>query len=177
MDATQFDNMAKALRSLTTRRLTLGALLGGALGLPGLADAEAAKSGTCKPKCEECERCKKGRCRKTKHGKKRCKRGTCQPRADGTTCQLNAVCSGGSCTCVNGACAIDVPGVACCPPSSALPCTFAAAGSPVFLDPTTCTFVGACPGGTTVCVGAPGTSQACCPSGTTCDTGTGACLR
>ncbi len=43
MEDTGFDNVARALGSLTTRRLTLGALLGGALGRLGLADAEAKK--------------------------------------------------------------------------------------------------------------------------------------
>lgn len=177
MEPTRFDSLAKLVGSGTTRRTALTLLAALGLGVVDPAETEAKKSGKCKPKCEECERCKRGRCRKNKHGRKRCKRGKCQPKADGTACQLNAVCAGGTCTCVNGACSITVPGVTCCPPSSILPCTFAAAGSPVFLDPTTCTFVGACPGGTTVCVGPPGTSQACCPSGTRCDTSTGGCVQ
>ena len=40
MEHIEFDAMAKALGARTTRRLTLGALLGGALGRLGLADAE-----------------------------------------------------------------------------------------------------------------------------------------
>ena len=43
MDHTRFDNLARALVSLTSRRLTLGALLGGALSLRGLANTEAEK--------------------------------------------------------------------------------------------------------------------------------------
>jgi Stigma-specific protein, Stig1 len=43
MEETGFDDMAKAFGSRTTRRLTLGALLGGALGHLGLADAEGKK--------------------------------------------------------------------------------------------------------------------------------------
>src|SRR5215218_6006278 len=70
MEDTHFDAMVKALGSLTTRRLTLGALMGGELGRLGLADVGAKKSGKCKPKCDECEKCHKGSC-KTKNGKKR----------------------------------------------------------------------------------------------------------
>jgi hypothetical protein len=44
MEQTGFDDLARALGARTTRRLTLGALLGGALGRLGLADAEAKKS-------------------------------------------------------------------------------------------------------------------------------------
>ncbi len=43
-------------------------LLGGALGVLGLAGTDAAKSGKCKPKCGPCATCAKGTCKK-KHGK------------------------------------------------------------------------------------------------------------
>ena len=102
MEDTRFDDMAKALGSRTSRRLTLSALLGGAIGRLGLDEAEAAKSGKCKPKCDECEKCDKGKCDK-KNGKKKCKKGKCKPKAAGTPCTL-ATGSGGACcngTCVN----------------------------------------------------------------------------
>jgi hypothetical protein len=44
MEDTGFDNVARALGSRTTRRLTLGALLGGALGRLGISQVEAKKS-------------------------------------------------------------------------------------------------------------------------------------
>lgn len=100
MENTRFDAMAKTLGSLTTRRLTLGALLGGALGRLGLADANARKSGKCKPRCAECEKCDKGSCRR-KNGKKRCHKGKCKPKPAGTPCTTFA---GGACqngTCLN----------------------------------------------------------------------------
>ena len=43
MEETRFDEMTKVLGSLKTRRLTLGGLLGGALGTLGLAESEAKK--------------------------------------------------------------------------------------------------------------------------------------
>ena len=55
MEDTRFHAMTKALGSLTTRRLTFGALLGGALGRLSVAETEAAKTGKCKPQCGECE--------------------------------------------------------------------------------------------------------------------------
>jgi hypothetical protein len=90
VEDTRFDAMAKALGSRNTRRLTLGALLSGALGALGVTGAEAAKSGKCKRQPGECERCDKGKCER-KHGKKTCKAGKITPKANGT------VCSGGTC--------------------------------------------------------------------------------
>ena len=124
MEDTRFDDMAKAFGALTTRRLTLGALLGGALARLGLGAVNAkkskgggqgvggqgigveAKSGKCKPACGTCQRCKKGKCR-TKNGLKRCKKGTCQP----LTGPLCTPTTGGPGTCHAGVC---VPGAPQC---------------------------------------------------------------
>ena len=99
MEDTRFDAIAKALGSAASRRLTLSALLSGALGRLGLAETEAAKSGKCKPTCDECQKCDKGTCRKNKNGTKKCKKGKCKPTNEGITCQNNP-CK----ECQNGAC-------------------------------------------------------------------------
>ena len=107
MDAKRFDTITKTLISETSRRRAVGGLLGGALGalgLAGLDDAAAAKSGKCKKACGICEFCQKGKCKKTKSGKKRCKAGKCQPKADGTRCAspANGACTDGACVCRAG---------------------------------------------------------------------------
>lgn len=105
MEDTRFDTLAKALGALTTRRFTLGALLGRPSGLHTADDAAAKrKSGTCKPPCTECTRCQRGKCRK-KAGKKRCKKGACVPKGAGIPCSVPAggSCeSGGACGCPAG---------------------------------------------------------------------------
>jgi hypothetical protein len=102
MDADRFDTLARSFTATGTRRRALAGL-GGALGLLGLAhpdDVVAAKSGKCKPKCDECEKCDKGKCER-KNGEKRCKKGKCKPKAAGTSCTAFAggLCQNG--TCVN----------------------------------------------------------------------------
>jgi len=103
----RFDAMVKALGSQQgSRRLTLGALLGGAISCLGLAGTEAKRSsGSCKPTCGECEACKKGDCKKAKHGKK-CKKGRCKAKAEGTPCTSS---TGGSGTCQNRVCVTIAP--------------------------------------------------------------------
>ena len=106
MDAKRFDTIAKAFISETSRRRTLGGLLGGALGalgLAGLDDVDAAKSGKCKEACGICEFCQKGKC-KQKNGKKRCKAGKCQPKPNETPCGFpgNGGCTDGECVCQAG---------------------------------------------------------------------------
>ncbi len=65
MEETRFDEMTKVLGSLKTRRLTLGGLLGGALGTLGLAEAEAKKKKKknkkkkCLKKAGPCQQCNK----------------------------------------------------------------------------------------------------------------------
>ena len=114
MDAKQFDVIAKAMGSRTGRRQTLSSLLGGALGLLGLARAEDAwgldkhYNRDCSKQCNQCEKCEKGKCR-TKNGKKRCADGKCKPRANGVAC---AACTGSSCgngTCQRGRCVASGP--------------------------------------------------------------------
>jgi len=120
MADTRFDDATKSFNSLTSRRVTLGALLGGALGRLGLggADAKKSKDGgqrgggqgagaeansvACMPycgTCPSCQSCTKGKCR-TKNGKKRCKKGTCQA-LSGTPCTPT---TGGPATCHDGVC-------------------------------------------------------------------------
>src|SRR5215213_1982299 len=114
MDADRFDTLVQQLGLLGTRRRTLGALLGGALTLRGLAvpGDVAARSGKCRSACDECETCKKGKCKK-QNGKTHCKRGTCKPKPDGTACSSGRVCQGGSCVCVSGT-EFCGPGCGCC---------------------------------------------------------------
>ena len=76
MDADRFDTLSRSLTEFRSRRTTLASLLGGALGLVGLAGAEAKK------KCQPCKKRKNGKCK----GKK----------PDGTACPGGA-CLGGSC--------------------------------------------------------------------------------
>ncbi|HSK67930.1 MAG TPA: hypothetical protein VLA21_01580, partial [Candidatus Limnocylindria bacterium] len=102
MDGQRFDALTKALVP-ATRRLTLSALFGGALGAFGLAEVAARKNGKCKPVCPECTTCDQGKCKK-KNGKKQCKKGTCQPLQNGTACTIpsGGVCQNGACACPGG---------------------------------------------------------------------------
>ena len=201
MDPDRFDALSRPLIATGSRRRAVAAV-GGALGLLGLAhpdEATAAKSGKCKPKCGACEKCKRGDCDR-KDGRKRCKKGKCQPKADGaacaerrccggacvdtsndprncgscdTRCQVNAVCSAGTCTCVRGVC--DAADAACCPTTAARPEACRCTGA---TDPRTCETAGSldlCPAGTVACLGP--RCGSCCPTGTTCDTSTGTCLQ
>ena len=117
MEDILFDAMTKALGSQqANRRLTLGALLGGALSYLGLASTEAKRSsGKCKPKCGECKKCKKGDCKK-KHGKKVCKKAKCQAKGNGTGCS-SGTCQSGRCV----AAAVLPPPAPICPPDCAAP--------------------------------------------------------
>src|SRR5215211_1377233 len=109
MQDTGFDDLAKSSGTVTTRRLTLGALLAGALARLGLGEATAKKGGkvawaestNCKLvlSCGTCRSFKKGRVTR-KNGRKRCKKGTCQP-LSGTPCTTS---TGDPGTCQNGIC-------------------------------------------------------------------------
>src|SRR5262245_3159883 len=94
------------------RRLSLRALIGGALGVLSSRQAGEArsrqareeKSSDCNPACGQCQTCKKGAC-KNKNGKKRCKPGRCQSSVQGAACSVptNGICqSDGSCACGGG---------------------------------------------------------------------------
>ncbi len=85
MDGTRFDSLTRALTEARSRRAALAPLLGGTLGLLGLAETTAKKHNR-KGKKQPCLPCKKrntnGKCKKTK--------------ADGTVC-AGGTCQGGSC--------------------------------------------------------------------------------
>ena len=155
MDTIRFDAIVKSLAGQTSRRRTLGALVGSALGILALTDrdeAAAARNGKCKPKCGECEKCKRGDCDK-KNGKKRCQQGKCKPKSDGTLCGRGGTCLSGSCVCP--------PGSQSCGGGCVPSCLGATRG----LNPTTCTCCGT--GGDSVSCPMAGTNAACCTG--TCD--------
>jgi hypothetical protein len=67
MDSSQFDRVTRSLSAATPRRTTLGLLVGGALGLAGLAGSEAKKGkGKKKKKKDICKKtaaaCGRGKC-------------------------------------------------------------------------------------------------------------------
>jgi hypothetical protein len=100
MEDIRFDTLARAVGSLTTRRLALAALLGGVFGRLGPAETAAKrKSGRCKPKCGDCYKCAKGKCRKNNQGEKVCKKGRCKLKATGTPCTTfrGGHCQNGTC--------------------------------------------------------------------------------
>jgi hypothetical protein len=74
----RFDRLTRSLTDVCSRRGALGMLLGGTLGLLGLADTPAKKNS-----CPPCRKKKAGKCK----GKKR----------DGTACQNGGQCQNGRC--------------------------------------------------------------------------------
>ena len=77
MDADRFDALSRSLTDVRSRRAALAALLGGTLGMVGLAETEAKK----KKKCPPCR-----------------KRGTCKgKKPNGTPCPSFGTCQGGKC--------------------------------------------------------------------------------
>ncbi len=71
MDATRFDRLARSLTAARSRRGAAGTLLGGALGLLGLADTAARKGRKkkgkkknrgCNPRCAAPTTCLRGTC-------------------------------------------------------------------------------------------------------------------
>jgi hypothetical protein len=201
MDSSHFDSLIRSLTAARSRRGTMAALLGGALGLLGLSQTHSAGAGgACQPACGACQSCKKGRCHKGKHGKKRCQRGTCvatppgtvscggacvdlasDPRncgSCGTRCSVNQTCIAGSCRCtiydVQGGrlCPIPDPNATCC----AIGCACSPVSGDTIFEPATCRFISLpdCPP-ERHCIGPQ--CAACCPAGTTCDPATGRCLQ
>lgn len=59
MDETRFDSVTRSLYGLTARRGALGLMLGGALGLAGLAETDAKKKGKNKKKKKQKKECQK----------------------------------------------------------------------------------------------------------------------
>ena len=87
MDAEQFDTLARSLTEGRSRRGALAAVVGGVLGVAGLAEAGAKKKKPCPP----CKKRKQGKCKKKL--------------PDGTACP-GGICQGGRCaspTCSDGA--------------------------------------------------------------------------
>jgi hypothetical protein len=151
MEDTRFDDLAKVLGAPQSRRLTLGALLGGALSALGLAEADGAKRRGCKPQPNECQTCKKGKCRKTNNGKK-CKRGKLLSKANGTLCSVGT-CQSGTCVTAGDG---DQGNCPVCQVLQGTTCVNASAG-------TTCNGTGKCNGNGT-CTPAP----VCIPKGGGC---------
>jgi hypothetical protein len=98
MDADRFDTLSRTLSATPSRRAALRVLGVLSLGLIARIRPEPAeaKSGKCKPKCNQCERCKRGDCDK-KNGKTRCERGKCKPKANDTPCDGGGTCQRGRC--------------------------------------------------------------------------------
>jgi len=136
MDGTTFDQLIKSMATTRVSRLTAlrGLAVGAVAAIAGVdfraEDAEAAKSGKCKPKPNECQTCKKGKCRHTNNGRK-CHRGKLRPKANGTLCSIGQ--------CLNGACVAATPGPGPGPASGPAPV------------PGGCTSNADCPG--RICIG------------------------
>ena len=137
MDSTQFDDLARTVGRMASRRTTLRAALGALVALPGIAELRAKgrrvrAAGPCGdggPKANECEKdkdcctriCKpgrgeKGRCRCKKRGQ-RCKatRNCCKEAGQQLTCQSGTcqrVQTQPSCVGATGACTSSAE---CCP--------------------------------------------------------------
>src|SRR5262249_39701560 len=140
VEETRFDAIAKALGAPATRRLTVIAVLGGALGFLTAPDA----SGACNPDCGQCKTCKKGTC-KRRNGKKRGNKGKCETQPDGTACSIptGGSCANGVCSCLSGTtlsngqclglCPLgqmrDPASSVCCIPSGTGPCALGADGN------------------------------------------------
>ena len=144
MDADRFDAIAKTLITHTSRRRTLGGLVGAALVAIRLTDPDEASASTsrkCKPKCGECRKCQKGDC-KMKNGKKVCKKGKCKPQPNGTACSVGT-CQNGGCICpfvgLRGLCA---DAGACCTSTTGTVCARTGGCRPDAL-PVCCKLVGA----------------------------------
>jgi hypothetical protein len=97
MDADRFDTISRLLGARGTRRAGFTTLLGGALGLSALIDADEgrARSGRCRKSCGSCKTCRKGKCVRTARGT-RCKPGKCIAVRSGTRCP-GGTCLGGRC--------------------------------------------------------------------------------
>jgi hypothetical protein len=106
MDADRFDTLSRSLTDLRSRRTALASLLGGALGLVGLAEADAKK------KCPPCKKRKHDKCKKKLPDGIGCPGGTCQ---NGSCIAAAAAAAGDGCTpariCGNGCCP---DGQTCC---------------------------------------------------------------
>jgi hypothetical protein len=110
--------------------------------------------------------CCRGACVDTSSDPRNC--GSC-----GHRCQVNAICSAGTCTCVRGAC--PASDATCCPTSATRADVCRCTGATNLGTCETAGNVEACLPGTVACLGP--RCAACCPAGSTCDPSTGTCLR
>jgi len=133
MDAERFDTLARSLTDARSRRGVLVSLLGGTLGLLGLADTTARnKKGKSKNTrgCLPCKRQKKGKCTGRLPDGSGCPDGTCQngscvaaalpPSPPPVTCQPNQRPCRGGCIPISDCCiATDCfPGTQCSGPAA-----------------------------------------------------------
>lgn len=118
MDANRFDDVARSLTAVLSRRTVFGFALAGLAGAGNLWGAEAKKGNNRKKKCKKCGPCKI------------CKKGKCKAnKPDGTACgEAGFACQGGRCTAeggescaegrirlTNGACALPCTASSACP--------------------------------------------------------------
>src|SRR5690349_16596988 len=101
MEDTRFDDMTKAFGTMTTRRLTLGALLGGALARLGLGEADAKKRKGSQRVGDQAVRARRNLiscpvCQRRWNGK-------CQAVRSGTPCTASTGATG---TCLGGVCLV-----------------------------------------------------------------------
>jgi hypothetical protein len=174
MDANHFDDVARSLTAVPSRRKVLGFSLGGLAAAINIWDAEAKKGKNQKKKCKKCGPCKA------------CKKGKCKGiKPDGTECGGPCLeCQGGECVaktgeacgdghvCLdNGSCADICEATSDCPVGCF--CSQGALTVPPFVCleniagcadiPLMCSSVAPCPDG-----------QACI--GTTCNEGSKRCI-
>jgi hypothetical protein len=163
MDDSRFDALTRAFTTARSRRAALGTLLGGTLGLLGLADTSARKS------CPPCKKRKHGKCKANKRlNGTACPGGTCQ---DGRCRQVSSEEQPPpepSPTCPAGECSRKIP----CGPGCA--CLDIGGGTRRCLAVGACSGVGPCERGTCgsgcTCVNPGGAKTGCvsvegCPPG------------
>jgi hypothetical protein len=104
MDGARFDTLTRGLCDTRSRRQTLAATLGGALGM-ALA-ASSVSDVAAKKKCPPCKRRKKGKCKKKLPNGTVCRDGTCQNgrciglcvgQPDDTACGIGQQCCDENC--------------------------------------------------------------------------------
>jgi hypothetical protein len=171
VDRSAFAALARCLAAASSRRRALAGAAGTLLAAlaPATDDRDAAARKRRKKPCRGRKKRCGGRCRNLATNPRHC--GRC-----GTRCQLNAVCAGGTCECVEAGCGIE--DASCCPAEAAGVCACVDSDdpTPIITDPSTCTFIpiADCPQERR-CVGP--RCRACCPVGSTCEPGTGTCLQ
>jgi hypothetical protein len=117
MHDSRFDALTRAVTTAHSRRGALSTLLGGALGLLGLAETTARKKGhhTTKHECPPCTKRKHGKCKATKRLQGTgCPGGTCQDGACVLSVEQTTTCPTGACSrsrpCGSGCVCLDIGG-------------------------------------------------------------------